>query len=163
MSEDFRVRDALISIQDDPPFHFDVESALAEFGYSSESDVPLVHSRMHLETSASDDDEPGPKIGQPPSLRAPPWYIGFSKDFRNDIDAMDGRMRNRVFEAILSISGTTLEGRNDTVKKLKGDFYRDCWRIRIGDHRLVFRAVVAEAQLTVLCFAARGDVYGEQA
>ena len=90
----------------------------------------------------------------------PPWFIGFSKQFKKDTDCLDRKLLGRVLEALEEISGYAAPLRilGDTFKPLSGEL-QGCWRYRIGDHRLVVKPAIDLAQINALTLAARGSAY----
>lgn len=90
----------------------------------------------------------------------PPWFIGFSKQFKKDTDCLDRKLLGRVLEALEEISGyaAPLRVLGDTFKPLSGEL-QGCWRYRIGDHRLVVKPAIDLAQINALTLAARGSAY----
>lgn len=90
----------------------------------------------------------------------PPWRIGFTAQFRKDVGALDRKLQGRILEILQEVSGYSLPFRTkgDTFKPLKGDLI-GYWRYRIGDFRLVIKPIVAESEIDVITFSARGAVY----
>lgn len=90
----------------------------------------------------------------------PPWRIGFSSQFRKDVGALDRKLQGRILEILQEVSGYALplRSKGDTFKRLQGDL-SGYWRYRIGDSRLVIKPIVAESEIDVITFSARGSVY----
>lgn len=90
----------------------------------------------------------------------PPWRIGFTQQFRKDILQLDRKLQGRILETLQSLSDLQYPFRimGDTFKPLKGNL-KGFWRYRLGDFRLVINPVVAESEIDVITFSARGDVY----
>lgn len=90
----------------------------------------------------------------------PPWRIGFTSQFRKDVGELDRKLQGRILEALQEVSGYAppFRAKGDTFKPLKGDLL-GYWRYRIGDFRLVIKPIVAESEIDVITFSARGAVY----
>jgi len=83
-----------------------------------------------------------------------------SHDFYKDIATADRKMQGRILAVLAEMAMKPLERKGDTIKPLTGAF-KDCWRYRIGDYRLVFLPNAMRAEITLLAFASRGSVYGD--
>lgn len=90
----------------------------------------------------------------------PPWRIAFTKRFCKDTAQIDRKLQGQIFETIQKLSGYSwpLKPVGDTFKPLVGEL-KGMWRYRIGDFRLVVKPVVANSELDLVAFAARGSVY----
>jgi mRNA-degrading endonuclease RelE of RelBE toxin-antitoxin system len=86
------------------------------------------------------------------------WLLGMSMEFRKAIRGIDRKLQGRILEAIDDISAQPITPRGDTVKRLTGDF-KNFWRYRIGDFRLVYLPDAERRHVTLKTFAARGGVY----
>jgi mRNA-degrading endonuclease RelE of RelBE toxin-antitoxin system len=95
---------------------------------------------------------------RPEPKRAPPWLIGFSPDFLKHADKIDKKLQGRVYEAIAELSHANLSPQGDTLKPLGRD-YKDCWRYRIGDYRLIFLPNKSAGTMTLMAFLPRGGAY----
>jgi mRNA-degrading endonuclease RelE of RelBE toxin-antitoxin system len=112
----------------------------------SDDDLTLSYSRFSMEP--------------PATVQPPPWLIGFGDSFNKDIAHVDKTLQGRILSALADLATSPLEFRGDTVKPLRGVF-RDCWRYRIGDYRLVFRPNRRNGAITLLAFASRGSIYDD--
>lgn len=72
----------------------------------------------------------------------PEYVVRVAKAADRKIDALDGSVRPRVIRAIQALKS---DPRPPGCKKMAG---ADLWRIRIGDHRVVY--AIEDAQLIVL-------------
>ena len=93
-------------------------------------------------------------------LMPPPWRIGFTTQFRKDVSELDRKLQDRILETLQEISAYAFpfKIKGDTFKPLTGNL-KGCWRFRIGDFRLIIKPIPAEAEINVITFSARGDVY----
>lgn len=73
---------------------------------------------------------------------------------QKELDALDDSLFTRIDRRIL---GLVENPRPTGCKKLKG--YKDQWRIRIGDHRVIYILDDAAKTVTVTRIAHRRDVY----
>jgi superfamily I DNA/RNA helicase/mRNA-degrading endonuclease RelE of RelBE toxin-antitoxin system len=85
-------------------------------------------------------------------------YVIAQKDkFQRDFMKLNGDLQERVHRAISELEDNPNTIRGDTVKPLKG--YKDLWRYRIGDFRLIY-AVFQKLQLVqLLGVGPRGEIY----
>jgi mRNA-degrading endonuclease RelE of RelBE toxin-antitoxin system len=90
--------------------------------------------------------------------RPPPWYVAFTSQFRKDISGLDTRLMGRVLEKISEITVEPCRAVGDTIKPLVG-VKKGFWRIRIGDHRLVYFPDSKLGNISIHAFAPRGSVY----
>lgn len=85
----------------------------------------------------------------------PKYSIGVKHSAQRELDALDSALFARIDRKILALVG---DPRPAGCKKLKG--YKDHWRIRIGDYRLVYIIDDSTKTLTVTRVAHRREVYG---
>jgi len=90
----------------------------------------------------------------------PPWRVGFTAQFRKDVSELDRKLQGRILESLQEISAYAFpfKTKGDTFKPLKGNL-KGYWRFRIGDFRLVINPILADAEIDVITFSARGGVY----
>jgi mRNA-degrading endonuclease RelE of RelBE toxin-antitoxin system len=101
-------------------------------------------------------DHEKPQRGE--NRRPPPWYIGMTKSFSSAISKIDRKLQGRILEAITELAQDPMQLRGDTIKPLTGNF-KNRWRYRIGDFRLVYEPDKGSGDVTLLAFAARGGAY----
>lgn len=99
-----------------------------------------------------------PVSNEPKDRRPPPWYVAFTSQFRKDISGLDTRLMGRVLEKISEITEEPCRAVGDTIKPLVG-VKKGFWRIRIGDHRLVYFPDSKLGNISIHAFAPRGSVY----
>jgi mRNA interferase RelE/StbE len=73
---------------------------------------------------------------------------------QKELDALDNVLFTRVDRKILTLADTP---RPAGCKKLKG--YKDQWRVRVGDWRVVYIIDDGAKRVTIMRIARRGDVY----
>lgn len=95
---------------------------------------------------------------RPPPQRPPPWYVAFSKGFRDNISKIDRSLQGRILEAIGEILKDPITPRGDTLRSLGGNL-AGLWRFRIGDFRLVYHPDRQTGNVTLMAFESRGDIY----
>ncbi len=86
------------------------------------------------------------------------WSFALSKDFDKALANLDKSMKVRIFDAIMDLVDAPVTPRGDTIKRLSGNF-EGCWRYRIGDYRLLYRADVNSKTVTLLNFLSRSSAY----
>lgn len=74
---------------------------------------------------------------------------------QKELDALDDTLFARIDRKILALAE---DPRPAGCKKLKG--YKDQWRIRIGDYRVIYSIDNASKTVTVTHVAHRREVYG---
>lgn len=72
-----------------------------------------------------------------------------------DLGALPKQVRKKVQNSFEYLRTAPTE--HSTVKKLTG--YRDLWRMRLGDYRMVYQVNASEKSVKVLLVGKRGDVY----
>jgi mRNA interferase RelE/StbE len=85
----------------------------------------------------------------------PKYSIEVTRSAQKELDALDDALFTRIDRKILVLVDNP---RPAGCKKLKG--YKDHWRIRIGDYRLVYIIDESTKTLTVTRVAHRREVYG---
>jgi mRNA interferase RelE/StbE len=73
---------------------------------------------------------------------------------QKELDALDNVLFTRVDRKILTLADTP---RPAGCQKLKG--YKDQWRVRVGDWRVVYIIDDGAKRVTIMRIAHRGDVY----
>ena len=76
------------------------------------------------------------------------------QSLREELDALESALFARIDRKILSLADNS---RPSGCKKLRG--YRDLWRIRVGDYRVVYLVDDAKALATIVRVAHRKEVY----
>lgn len=87
-----------------------------------------------------------------------PWAVVMTKHFTKSLAKIDGKLKGKLLNAISEICDDPLTVRGDTIKPLMHDF-KDCWRYRIGDFRLIYIPDKHDQKVVLLSFAPRGQVY----
>lgn len=88
----------------------------------------------------------------------PPWSFGITAPFRKSIKNIDRKLQGRVLEAVLKICDSPLTPYGDTIKPLQGSL-GGLWRVRIGDHRLIYQPSEEDRKVLLLEFGPRGGIY----
>jgi len=86
------------------------------------------------------------------------WYIGMTTEFLKSISDIDRKLQGRILQAIATIVKNPFQQKGDTIKPLIGAL-KGCWRIRIGEYRLIYKPDGSTGYITLLAFDARGSVY----
>jgi mRNA interferase RelE/StbE len=84
----------------------------------------------------------------------PKYSIEIKPSAQKELDALDDTVFARIDRKILALAS---DPRPTGSKKLKG--YKDHWRIRIGDYRVVYTIDDDSKTVTVTRIAHRRDVY----
>jgi mRNA interferase RelE/StbE len=84
----------------------------------------------------------------------PRYTVGFSTAARQMLRRLDGSVRKRI---VVRIEALEEEPRPSGCKKLSGG--DDLWRIRVGDHRVVYSIEDAELVVLVVRVGHRREVY----
>ena len=87
-----------------------------------------------------------------------PWAVVMTKRFTKSLTKIDGKLKGKLLNAISEICDDPLTARGDTVKPLTHDF-KECWRYRIGDFRLIYIPEKSAHQIVLLSFCPRGNAY----
>jgi mRNA interferase RelE/StbE len=82
------------------------------------------------------------------------YSIGIKASAQKELDALDNALFARVDRKITSLADNP---RPVGCKKLRG--YKDLWRIRVGDYRVVYLLDDAKTLVTIVRVAHRKDVY----
>jgi mRNA interferase RelE/StbE len=82
------------------------------------------------------------------------YSITFRRSAEKSLAKLDGRSRARILRAVIALAD---DPRPSGVKALTGE--DDLWRIRVGDHRVVYEINDTELLVLVLRVAHRSDVY----
>lgn len=82
------------------------------------------------------------------------FVVEFTTAAAKEIRKLDPGIRRRVLAGIAQLE---VDPRPHGVRKLVG--FDDAWRIRIGDHRVLYEVVDAVVVVTVFRVAHRRDVY----
>ena len=82
------------------------------------------------------------------------FSIDIKASAQKELDAMDSALFARIDRKIMSLADNP---RPAGCKKLRG--YKDQWRIRVGDYRVVYLLDDAKALLTIVRVAHRKEVY----
>ena len=83
------------------------------------------------------------------------YSLAVTRSAQKELDALDERLFARIDRKILALAD---DPRPAGSKKLKG--YKDSWRIRIGDWRVVYIVDDPAKLVTVTRIAHRREVYG---
>ncbi|GAA1084998.1 type II toxin-antitoxin system RelE family toxin [Nocardiopsis metallicus] len=81
------------------------------------------------------------------------YKVEIKASARKELRRLDGPIRKRVVAAIADLADAP---RPDGCKKLKA---RDGYRIRVGDHRVVYTVDDGQITVVVIKVGPRGDVY----
>jgi mRNA interferase RelE/StbE len=90
--------------------------------------------------------------------RPPPWYIGFNKEFKKQLDGLDRKLLGRTLEGIAKLTENPINPQGDTIKPLDG-LMKGFWRIRIGDYRLIYYPDMEYGNISLYSLSPRGDAY----
>lgn len=82
------------------------------------------------------------------------YAIELKQSAQKELDALDDALFNRIDKKILALADNPRPAGN---KKLRG--YKDQWRIRIGDYRVIYTIDNAAKIVTVTHVAHRREVY----
>jgi mRNA-degrading endonuclease RelE of RelBE toxin-antitoxin system len=64
--------------------------------------------------------------------------LGMTDQFIKRVRGVDRKLQGRILEALSYLAVAPMSSRGDTVVPLTGE-WKDLWRYRIGDYRLVYR------------------------
>jgi mRNA interferase RelE/StbE len=84
----------------------------------------------------------------------PKYSLEIKPSAQKELDELDDTVFARIDRKILGLAS---DPRPAGSKKLKG--YKDHWRIRIGDHRVIYLIDDGSKTVTVVHVAHRRDVY----
>jgi len=82
------------------------------------------------------------------------FSIDIKASAQKELDSLENAVFARVDRKILSLADNP---RPPGCKKLRG--YKDQWRIRVGDYRVVYLLDDANARITIVRVAHRKEVY----
>jgi mRNA interferase RelE/StbE len=82
------------------------------------------------------------------------YEITFARSARKELERLGGPLRRRIFERIDRLAS---DPRPPGCRKLKGA--GDLWRIRIGDHRVIYAVDDARRSVDVSAIRHRSDAY----
>ncbi|MDR5701956.1 type II toxin-antitoxin system RelE family toxin [Agromyces aerolatus] len=82
------------------------------------------------------------------------YRVEFTTAAARQVRKLEPVVRRRVFAALAALES---EPRPSGVKKLAG--FDDAWRIRVGDHRVLYEVEDAVVRVTVFRVGHRRDVY----
>jgi mRNA interferase RelE/StbE len=82
------------------------------------------------------------------------YSVEIKASAKRELDAIDDSMFARIDR---KITGLSLNPRPPGCRKLKG--YRNLWRIRVGDWRIVYSVDDSKMVVTIDRVAHRGEVY----
>ena len=82
------------------------------------------------------------------------YSLEIQQSAQKELDALDDALFSRIDRKILALSGNPRTG---GCKKLKG--YKDQWRVRIGDWRVLYIIDHAAKLVTITRIAHRREVY----
>ena len=84
------------------------------------------------------------------------YRVEFTTAAAKEIRKLDPHMRRRI---LVGVSALEADPRPSGVRKLSG--FDDAWRIRIGDHRVLYEVADDVVLVTVFRVAHRREVYGD--
>ena len=84
----------------------------------------------------------------------PNYSVEIKQSAQKELDALDRTLFTRLDRKILALSGNP---RPAGCKKLKG--YKDLWRIRVGDMRVVYAIDDSAKLVSVMRVAHRREIY----
>jgi mRNA interferase RelE/StbE len=84
----------------------------------------------------------------------PNYSVEIKQSAQKELDALDRTLFTRLDRKILALSGNPRPAR---CKKLKG--YKDLWRIRVGDMRVVYVIDDSAKLVSVMRVAHRREIY----
>jgi mRNA interferase RelE/StbE len=126
----------------------------------SENTAYYDFSRASLPSRASLRSYPSdtPACASASTKRPPPWFVGFTSQFKKDISKIDRKLMGRVLEMLSKITEEPCLPNGDTIKPLGGE-KKGFWRARIGDYRLVYFPDLEMGNISIHTLASRGSVY----
>ena len=83
------------------------------------------------------------------------YTVTLDRGSQRALDSLRGDIYRRMIQALRGLADNS---RPHGVKKLKG--YRDYWRIRVGDYRIIYTIQDDRLIVTVIRIGNRRDVYG---
>lgn len=85
------------------------------------------------------------------------FSIIFSKKSKKHIQRLDRNTKLRVRNSILKLAENPYDTQINDIRPLKG--YKDTYRLRIGDLRVLYKVENQELIILVLEIGSRGDIY----
>jgi mRNA interferase RelE/StbE len=82
------------------------------------------------------------------------YKVLFKSSAERELEALEDPLLRRIFGRIETLAS---EPRPAGVKKMKG--FRDLWRIRVGDYRVMYSIDDNTSRVEILRIAHRRDVY----
>lgn len=84
----------------------------------------------------------------------PSFSLDIKPSAQKELDALDDTLFVRIDRKLMALPDNP---RPAGCKKLRG--YKDLWRIRVGDYRIIYRLEEKETKLTIMRVAHRKEVY----
>lgn len=84
----------------------------------------------------------------------PKYSLGIKPAAQKELDALDDALFARIDRKILALADSP---RPSGCKKLKG--YKDLWRIRVGDYRVIYSVDDSNSAVDIIRMAHRKEVY----
>jgi mRNA interferase RelE/StbE len=85
------------------------------------------------------------------------YQVSIDRSAKKKLRQIPEQMRRRLFEKVFSLQDNP---RHPGVKALKGSL-KGAWRVRVGDHRILFRINDALAEVDVFDIDLRAGVYDQ--
>jgi len=85
-----------------------------------------------------------------------PYAVLLTPEARDDLAQLDDSIRSRLLDKLEWIGNNADYLRHEA---LQGDTWRDCYRYRVGDYRVIYRLQQSRSRLIVLRLAHRREVY----
>jgi mRNA interferase RelE/StbE len=82
------------------------------------------------------------------------YFLEIKQSAQKELDALDDSIFTRIDQRILALA---VNPRPAGCKKLKG--YKDLWRLRVGDYRVIYAIDDAAKKIYVTRIAHRREVY----
>ena len=82
------------------------------------------------------------------------YQVILPKSVQKELDRLPDEIARRI---VRRLAGLETNPRPPDVKKLKG---RDAWRIRVGDHRVIYEIHDRVLQIIVITIGHRREIYG---
>ena len=86
------------------------------------------------------------------------WRIEYAESVRKDAHRLDRQMRRRLRE-FLEVRLSGMENPRQLGTAMQGTRYRDLWRYRVGDYRIIAEIDDERICILVVRVAHRRDVY----
>ncbi len=85
------------------------------------------------------------------------WAIEYASSIKKDIKSIDVLARKRIKEKLEWLAST--EDPRVHSKKLVGKQYKELFRYRVGDYRIVYKLEEAKIKIIVVRIGHRKDIY----